>query len=392
VTLDEGRVLEIMNLQDEIGILSLYLGLTPDRAGDPKPGWTIAIDNELRELRERVREVWPHAHVTALDGRITALRGELERFADASRIGRGRALFATIAADRVESIALQVPFRDRVICDHNAYVRPLVAALDEGRPAGIVSINKRGTRLLEWRLGEAEEISTAEFTVAGRDWREKTGPAPAQPLDSRVGGHDRDQYEDRVDMNRLRFVREQAREVANEANRRRWDRLIVAGDPRLTKPFAEELEPVGGEQLHVTDLSWQDEAPNTIAEQAWDLFKLLRRARAVSLIEQVRDLALSGGAGALGPADVCACLNEGRVERLLVGEDAQVKGFRGESGLLLTEDQQAVAGENALVEEPLLVERRIERALDTSARVVTIDEDVAAPLHDHGGVAALLRW
>lgn len=392
MTLDKNRILELLNRHDEIGVLSLYLGLTPDRASEPRPGWPIAISNELRDLKERVRTNGSHDHAVAVAERIDDLDHEIERFADASRHGRGRALFASMSNDWVETISLQIPFRDRVIFDRNAYIRPLVAALDEGRPAGIVSVAKRGLRVLEWRLGEAEELDDTEFAVGSRDWREKTGPAPSQPQDSRIGGHRRDEYEDRLDENRLRFVREQARAIADTANSRGWDRLIVSGDPRLTKAFAEELNPAGGEQLHITDQSWQDEAPNVIASQAWELFKILRRERAEHLIGTAHDQTLSGNAGALGPGDVCACLNEGRVDQLLVSDEANLKGFRDPDGLLYVDDQRPAAAATELIDEPYLIERMIERAIETSAVVTPIDADVAARLKEHGGVAALLRW
>ncbi|MDP9021617.1 MAG: VLRF1 family aeRF1-type release factor [Actinomycetota bacterium] len=383
-------ILELLDLRDDVGVLSVYVGITPERAAEPKPGWPIAIRNELRDLKQRVRDEGPHQRFVALDERIDALNGELTRLLDASRHGRGRALFATVTRDRVETLSMQIPFRERVVLDRTAYVRPLITALDEGRAAGIAVVHRRGVRLLEWSLGECEELTSEEFTIGGRLWRKKSGPAPAQPLDTRPGGQRRDEFEERVYENLLRFVRERARDVADEANSRGWDRLILAGDPRLTKPFAEELHPAGGEQLEITDLSWEDEAPNVIAEQAWDIFRTLRTARARRLVEEARDRTLSGGAGALGLGDVLDSLNEGRVDVLLVDADASFQGYRTEDGLLYADATHPAARDG--VEEPLLVERMIERALDTSANAVPVEAEAAELLRDHDGVAAVLRW
>ncbi|MBW3578505.1 MAG: hypothetical protein KY462_12335 [Actinobacteria bacterium] len=383
-------ILELLDLRDDVGLLSVYVGITPERAAEPKPGWPIAIRNQLRDLRQRVRDEGPHQRFVAVNERIDALNGELTRLLDASRHGRGRALFATVTRDRVETLSMQIPFRERVILDRTAYVRPLITALDEGRAAGIAVVHRRGTRLLEWNLGECQELTSEEFTIGGRLWRKKSGPAPAQPLDARPGGQRRDEFEERVHENLLRFVRERARDVADEANSRGWDRLILAGDPRLTKPFAEELHPAGGEQLEVTDLSWEDEAPNVIAEQAWDIFRTLRTARARRLVEDARDRTLSGGAGALGLRDVLDSLNEGRVDVLLVDADASFRGYRTDDGLLYADATHPAARDG--VQEPLLVERMIERALDTSANAVPVEAEAAELLRDHDGVAAVLRW
>ncbi len=393
MTLNQQTVLDLIDLHDPVGVISLYVGITPERAAEPQPGWPIAIRNELRAILDRVQDDRPHDHQVAVRERIDALDRDLERFLDAAQHGRGRALFAPVTEDDdVRTISLQIPFADRAIFDVNPYVRPLVAALDEGRPAGIVALHKRGIRVLEWRLGEAEELERGEFTIGGRLWRRKSGPSPSNPQDPRQGGQRRDEFEDRVDENRLRYVRERAREVAEFANERAWDRLVVAGDPRLTKPFADELNPAPDEQLHVTDLSWDEEAPNEVAEQAWDLFKVLRSERAQQLIDLARDRALSGSAGALGVADVLACLNEGRVDQLLVTETVQHAGHRSEGGYLYTDEQRPAARAQDLVEEPHLVERMIERAIETSASVTPIREEDAVGLEEHGGVAALLRW
>lgn len=390
MNLSEKTILELLDLHDDVGVLSIYVGITPERAAEPEPGWEIEIRNQLRDLRQRVRGEVPHDHWTAVDQRVKALDRDIARLLDASSHGRGRALFASVAGGQVETVAIQIPFRDRVVLDRSVYVRPLVAAVEEGRPAGIAVVHKGGVRVLEWRLGEAEELTKESFTIGGREWKDKSGPAPAQPQDTRQGGHKRDLFENRVDENRQRFVRDRARDVAELANERGWDRLIVAGDPRLTNVFAGELNPVGQEQLTVADLSWEGEAPNSIAEQAWDLFKALRRERAVGLVGEARDRALAGGAGAVGVSDVLSALNEGRVEQLLFDQDATLSGYASADGLLFAANDRPAAQDTA--EEPLLVERMIERAVETSAVVTPVEGEAAEALREHEGVAALLRW
>ncbi len=392
MSIDQEIILDLIDFRDDVGVLSVFVGITPDRAADPKPSWPIVIRNELRDLRKRAKEDRSHEDWEAIGDRIDHLDRQLDQLFDFSAHGRGRALFAAVSSDQVWTVSIQVPFRDRVILDDNAYVRPLIAAYDEGRPAGIAVVHKGGVRLLEWRLGEAEELTKDAFTIGGRDWRKASGPAPAQPQDTRQGGQKRDQFDNRVDENRLRFMRDRARDIAEIANSRGWDRLVVAGDPRLTKPFAEELNPAGGEQLTVTDLSWEDEAPNEIADQAWETLKTLRHERAVNLVQTAKDRALSGGAGALGLDDVLASLNEGRVERLVFNADVSLSGYRTEAGMLYADNGRPDLDDDLLIEEELLVERAIERTLETGATVTPVQDDAAETLSEHGGIAALLRW
>ena len=392
MSIDQEAILQLIDFRDEIGVLSVFVGITPERAADPQPGWPIAIRNELRGLVKEAKAERPHDEWEALETRIEELDRDLERLFDFAQHGQGRVLFASVANGETRTVSVQVPFRDRVVLDRNAYVRPLIAAYDEGRPAGIAVVHKGGVRLLEWRLGEAEELTKDEFTIGGRDWRKASGPAPAQPQDTRQGGQKRDQFDHRVDENRLRFLRDRARDIAEIANSRGWDRLVVAGDPRLTKPFADELNPAGGEQLTLTDLSWEEEAPNTIAEEAWDTFKTLRHERAVNLVQTAKDRALSGGAGALGLDDVLASLNEGRVEQLVFASDASFSGYRTEGGLLYASNGRPDLDDETLEEEPLLIERALERTLETGATVTPVEDEAAEMLAEHGGIAAVLRW
>lgn len=392
MSIDQQIILDLIDFRDDVGVLSVFVGITPERAAEPQPGWPIAIRNELRDLRKRARDERSHEEWDALEERIDALDRDLDRLFDFSEHGRGRVLFAAVSSDDIWTVSVQVPFRDRVILDRNAYVRPLIAAYDEGRPAGIAVVHKGGVRLLEWRLGEAEELTKDEFTIGDRDWRKKSGPAPAQPQDTRHGGMKRDNFDHRVDENRLRFLRDRARDIAEIANSRGWDRLVVAGDPRVTKPFADELNPAGGEQLTVTDLSWEDEAPNLIADQAWETFKDLRRERAENLVQTVKDRALSGGAGALGLDDVLASLNEGRVDRLVFDSEVSFSGYRTDEGLLYANNERPDLGDGDVTEERLLVERAIERTLETGGTVTPVEGEPAQALGEHGGIAALLRW
>jgi hypothetical protein len=100
------------------------------------------------------------------------------------------------------------------------------------------------------------------------------------------------------------------------------------------------------------------------------------------------DAAAAGGRGAVGPVAVAQALNEGRVGTLLIIDGVQLSGYVADDGALTAAtDGKPVPGG---VRDDRFAERLIERAVGTSAEVVTIGGgDHPAP---PGGVAAILRW
>lgn len=102
---------------------------------------------------------------------------------------------------------------------------------------------------------------------------------------------------------------------------------------------------------------------------------------------------MSGGPTVLGLSDTVHALNEGRVIKLLLDADHQYTGSITPSGWLLAAGERRSASAAAMVhDEPRFAERMIERALETGARVTSLDRGAASELADVDGVAAHLRW
>jgi protein required for attachment to host cells len=289
----------------------------------------------------------------------------------------------------VETVTLQIPLPDRVVHDTSAYVRPLVSALDEGRPAGVLVVSSQRTRLLRWSLGEAEQIGEEEFELIDDVvTQKKSGPSPGNPANPHHGFVDRDRFDDRVDENRHRFFRVAAEDVLRRAKEEEWDRIVLSAPPKTQQVVRSVLEVNGGPKVVVADAAWEDSTPHHIAARTWDVLRTTRREREQALVDEVLERALGGGAGALGVPAVCAALNEGRVARLLYDADLTLEGFVGEDGSLFA----AGAGLEDVHADRLFVERLLEKSILTSAAVTPLAPDTAAPLGPYDRVAALLRW
>ncbi|HSI97069.1 MAG TPA: VLRF1 family aeRF1-type release factor [Gaiellaceae bacterium] len=384
--------LEVVRLRDPYGVLSVYVDADPREQASSRPAWIVAAENGLSEVRERVKSDGDRPRWTAVFERLERLEAELATLLDPRQPGRGRALFATIDGGAVHRVSVQVPLENHVSLDEAAYLIPLLVALDRGRPAGLVVVSQAAAVALEQHLGVVRELTTIALEPDTSDWREMKGPAAANPALAQHGAPQRDLFDRRLGEHRGRLLEGAATRLVELAAQRSWDRVVVAGDGRLGPPLAEAFGAYETD-VSVVDRTLHGISPSEIgAALAGELDEANRR-REDRLVARARNAALSGGAGALGLADVLTALADGRVDRLLVAEGREYRGMRSSDGILVPEGvvPPGVAA-HELAPVPSLTTHMIEQALAIDARVTPLSATGAAALAEHDGIAALLRW
>jgi hypothetical protein len=395
MTINDSLLRDLLDFSDEQGVLSFYVGHTPAQAADPQPTAPIEIRNQLKDLRARLAEKGGDG-AKAVDRRLDAINGELAALLDPKAHGQGRALFVGVGEGRTASVALQIPFRERVVLHDGPVVRPLVAALDEGRAAGILVLSRSAVRLLRWVVGEVEELDSDEFKVGDAQLADiKSGPTHATPSNPNQGLVNKERFEDRIDENRNRFLRSVADDVLAQVKEHGWDRVILSGDVKL-REFVGDLLEHGQQGLRLVhaDQDWEHDSPATIAQNAWPLLRSVHEQREQDLVDTAVERTLAGGAATAGLREVCDALNQGRVAHLLFDNRLELEGFRSSEDTLHPEVSGPVAQSDGVEfhREPLFIERMIEKAIGTGAAVTPVGHAASAPLGAYDGVAALLRW
>ncbi len=391
---DQATIRELTELDDAHGVLSFYAGHTPAQAADPQPTAPIEIRNQVRDLRSRLASSADRDLAQAVEARLDAVGHEIDALTDPKAHGRGRALFVGVASGDVARVALQIPFRERVIHHDRAYVRPLVAAHDEGRPAGILIVSRAGARVLRWAVGEVEELASYDFEIGDAQLADvRSGQGNAGSASPRQGLSNRERFEDRLDENHHRFLRSVTEETIELIHRQGWDRLVVSAPAKLRPETERLLASDNGVRLLVAEQAWEDASPPEVAEQAWPLLRSVHVHRERELVDRAVERAMGGNAGAVGLRNVCDALNEGRVAHLLFEIDLEAEGFVSEEGTLHPRVEGVMAqSELELTREPLFVERLVEKAIATDALVTPVEPEGSVDLAGHEGVAALLRW
>lgn len=367
------------------GVLSVYVRIDP---ADRALGWRVELVDRLKEV---LRSAEGNPHGTRLAMRATA-QHVLERFPEQGPPPQGRCHvgFVQVAQRERERRELwysaQIsPRQTEAVWGHRPYLRPLVELHDNGGPIGIATVSGDRVRLWEWELGIVREADDWEWGAFFDDWRERKAQRPADPARGHgASSAGRDQFHQRVEAQRERFLGEAGARTAGQATGRGWRELIVFGDSEALGRFAEGLGPhearlIGGKNIVSEDAS-------RIAERVGELLPELNRDRELKLVEQVKESAYAGKArGSLGPQETLEALVQGRVEHLLFDADRDYRGHGIEEGLAY---EGPPLGEDGLP----VAELMIERALETGARITPLEGDAAAALEDNGGVAALLRY
>jgi peptide subunit release factor 1 (eRF1) len=140
------------------------------------------------------------------------------------------------------------------------------------------------------------------------------------------------------------------------------------------------------------DADLEHASADEIARAVAPMIERTERDRERDLIAQLEQALGTGGPAAAGLDEVLSTLEQQRVETLLVSERSSLKaGLCPTCGRLSTDDGGRCPLDGAILEEVDAVEHAVEEATRQSAQIV-IARYEPQWLHEHGDIAALLRW
>jgi Bacterial archaeo-eukaryotic release factor family 10 len=373
---DAGTVVELLGWRPAQGVLSLYIAIDPGERGQ---GWRTAVRNGLSAVVESAGSE-DHELRKALRATADRLVHDLEE----DRRGEHRGLigFVEVAVGEGEGrwYATQVPpHRIEVLHRPVAQIHELLEILDDGAPVGVAAVSSERVRLLDWRLGGIEQLHDWELEYFAGDWKERKSQRPPDPAHGEaVSASGRDQYNQRLEANRERFAEQTGRLAHRESHKRSWRRAVVFGDQRYVSKFSEGF----GEGVKLLHLEGDlvAEPTDEIERRIEEVLPELNRSRETELIERIKEAAYAEGRSSLGVEETFQALTEGRVEHLVYDANRDYAGV----------ELDPVAA-SSLDGKPL-IERMVELALSSGARITPVEGESAQELAQQGGVAALLRY
>lgn len=357
------EVREISKWRPELGVLSIYLGFDPaDRTG----AWRTELRNGLDAILEVHKEV---EHELRVALRATAKR-VMERFEDGDLRPPPRGEVGFVAVSEKEGVEHWWGTGAPPVADACAEfapepaVAPLIALCCRGAARGVALISSERVRLLRCDEGALEELEDWELSVFSLDWRERksqstNNPARAQGVSS--SGHD--QYDERLEHNRQRFLTECGGLAAGLLEEKGLEQVVVFGPAKDVEGFnagfgsAKAKPALGGDQDLISV------PKGKLGEVVADAIERLDSERDRAVVERALGEAKGGSRGSAGIQETKEALLEGRVDHLVF---------------------DATVGDDA--------EQLIRAALSGGAEVTIVRDELAEPLAEAEGVAAILRY
>lgn len=360
-TLEDARALS--QWRPPLGVLSVYLGFDPaDRGG----AWRTELRNGLETILDAQKEA-EHDRRVAL--RATAKR-LTERFDDGDLRPppRGEVGFVEVAEKEGTEHwfgAGEPPADSCVEFGSEPLMAPLLELRGRGAARAIALLSAERVKLLSCAEGALDELEDWELTITSLDWRERKSQSTSNPARTQgVGSSGHDQFGERLEHNRQRFLCECGGLVANRVAADGLGGVVAFGPAHDFESFEGGFNFPQVELIHAGDADLISAPKGQVGEVAVEAVARLDEERDRAVVERAVDEVKGGSRGAAGPQETGEALVEGRVDHLVI--DAAIDRAEAES--------------------------LIRGALTSSAQVTVVRGEAAAPLAEADGVAAILRY
>lgn len=383
-------VKQALSLADPLGVLSVYLSARD--AATPGNTAVRGLEVELGRIGRLIDTSWTTGAGPA-HGALAAIEQHV-RGAILSGGARHLALFAALGQGDVQVLEPGGTVPTRATLGPRADVRPLCVALDEAHPAGVALVSADGVRVLEWAPGSLTEIWSEELPELEEP--DLVGPAHAHPRGqpgSAPGlkvSQQRDLFETRMRGELEKLLVGAGKRIAELADEHGWRELALAGDERLTAALARGLPRDAPVEIAPVPRLERWRSAGELAPLVAPAIAAVRERREEVVVRRVLDSV--GSRGVTGLRETLAALADARVDTLLVAADRPIVGRSAASGTLAAPGEIPPGSSAAeLVDDAMLADAMIGRALDTDAAVVVLSPAPAQLLGDDD-VAALLRY
>jgi len=324
-TLEDAR--KLSDWQPPLGVISVYLHFDPADRGRT---WRSVLQNGIDQILAHAKDA-EHERRVAL--RETARR-LLERFEvnDVRPPPRCEAGFLEVSKkegmDRWWGTGVAPAAPGVLLADQPAVVQ-LVDLCRRGEGCGVALLSAERVRLLRFAEGELEGIEEWELSIAGLAWREREAQ--------------HDQYDERLEYNRRRFLVECGRLARDRLPERGLGEVVALGPSPDVEAFGTGLGPtpmqIGGEADLISAATGQ------LIGEVSAAVERLAAARDRDVVERALEEARGGSRGATGLQETMEALGEGRVDHLAfdpaIGDPAEllVRGaFAGGAGVTVAHD------------------------------------------------------
>lgn len=383
----------------ESGILSVVLDTSVSRV--PGQAYLLFFRNAAREVRAEL-ETRASVDIKSYDAAVE----QVDYFLLHQFAPRNPGLALYVASDPELFLAVPLPTRptQQVVWDNRPLVAPLIEVLDDYERVAVALTDKREARIFTVYLGAIDLEHTIESDLVGRhapgDYPHRTRSprvregryTPGMGATVAWSGMAQSSQERRHQQQAMAHARLVAGALMDLLRERPFDRLFIAG-PEEAVNMVRDVLPRPLEARFAGTVSMQVGASE--AEVLDEMLRIAEEREREGEVAIVRRLLDGAGVGTatLGLEPTLEAASDGRVDKLVVGDDlpGHVRVCT-QCGRLTSETEQCPRCGNTLTEASDPRERLVTEVLDHGGRVEFISGEAEQLLLENGGVGAFTRY
>jgi peptide chain release factor subunit 1 len=355
-------------------ILSIYLDLDPAEFATPSARET-QVKSVLKEAAQLVEHLDQRSK-TSLRSDVELVRDFLLGNDDWATDAHSVAIFASSENDLFDVVKLPEPVERGAFVGDRPQLLPMKDIVSQDKWC-VALVDRRSSRLFVGSPVLLKQYDESQDDVHGQHDQ---------------GGWSQGRYARAVEEE----VEEHLKNVSDRLLRlhtsNAFDHIVIGASEELWPRISESLHPyVAEDVIGRIDVDIQNAGIEDIQAELRNLEALKEQHREESLLEELRMRLANDSRAASGLTRVLECLNEARVERLLIAEGFDAAGTHCPKCGFLSEDARVcpVDGQSTKPTSSI-IDKAVERAEEISAESTTVRSPSAlAPL---GSVAALLRF
>ena len=363
----------LANLRSDEGILSVYLKIDP-RLGYDRGQAVAKFKGGLSRFRRTAAD----------DDQLAVAEREKDRvlsfLKQSPPRGRGLAIFSSQPSDIWEVVPLDVMVPTSVNVGTTTNTSLLMQVLDE-HPRFVVAVVQRDhAAIYTSQQRTADEVAEIESEVPGRHGQ---------------GGWAQARFQRHIEFHVERHLKKVVDEIEELFYERPFNRLVVGGSEKAVNELIGMLpEPLTRRVVGTFPVDLKHQTEEEVLDRARQVLREEERRSEEDLIKQIVSSAESGGRGAAGIESTISAVSEGRVHVLAVADGVTTGGFACQRCDYLSAQEfgrcPVCGGDGEPI--PDVIERAMEKAYSTGARVEIVFGEAREWLLARGGLGAVLRY
>jgi Bacterial archaeo-eukaryotic release factor family 10 len=375
---DDLRMLSARPERESDTVLSVYLNTDQSKPDNLNRGFEQHLKDMIALLQKTINDA-----------------GELERFHRAAlrikdfvssyEVGsRGIVIFFDESDGFFWHADMELPIRNQARWNHELFLQPLAAAMDESEPYAVALMGHASLRLFAISLGEMEELVAETF--------------PSRTVRHiRTVGMDRIGSASQVQRKADEQIRWNLRHVKNVVDSllqsRRINRLMLAGTPETTEEFHKLLpKRLASRVIGSIDIA-TGVSPERLLAAAEPVAQKHEHDSEVRLVDELVTEAAKRRKAVTGLSNTLNAINQARVWRLVYSDEFRSPGLECLkcAALFSTDRAWCLYCSAALRPVTDVVEHAIEHALRKGAMIEVVTGKASEALINAGGIGASLR-